>query len=68
MGGTLDRVTAALQRRLEREPAADLRRAMRYPTSWDPFFASYMTLYGLYRYPTQHFDYHRQQLTLPKRG
>jgi hypothetical protein len=68
MGGALDRVIAALQRRLEREPAADLRRGMHYPTSWDPFFASYMTLYGLYRYPTQHFDYHRQQLTLPKRG
>ncbi len=26
------------------------------------------TLYDLYRYPTQHFDYHRQQLTLPLRG
>lgn len=37
---------------------------MRYPTSWDPFFSSYMTLAELYRYPTQHYRYHRQQLTL----
>jgi len=68
MGGTLDRVIAALQRHLDRESDADLRRGMHYPTSWDPLFASYMTLYDLYRYPTQHFDYHRQQLTLPLRG
>ena len=65
MGGTLDRVIAALQRRLTRESDADLRRGMHYPSSWDPFFATYMTLYDLYRYPTQHFDHHRQQLTLP---
>jgi hypothetical protein len=68
MGSAFDRVIAALQRRLERESDADLRRGMHYPTSWDPFFASYMTLYGLYRYPTQHFDYHLQQLTLPDEG
>ncbi len=68
MGGMLDRVMAALQRRLERESDADLRRGMHYPTSWDPFFASYMTLYDLYQYPTKHFDHHRQQLTLPERG
>jgi hypothetical protein len=68
MGTTFDRVIAALQCRLDREPGADLRRGMHYPTTWDPFFARYMTMYGLYRYPTQHFDYHRQQLTLPERG
>ncbi|HVB46209.1 MAG TPA: DinB family protein [Streptosporangiaceae bacterium] len=68
MSSTLDRVIAALQHRLAREPEAGLRRGMHYPTSWDPFFASYMTLLDLYRYPTQHFDYHRQQLTLPKHG
>jgi hypothetical protein len=37
---------------------------MYYPTSWDPFFTSYMTLYDLYRYQTRHFDFHRRQLTL----
>ena len=37
---------------------------MYYPTSWDPFFAEYMTLAQIYRYPTQHFRYHQRQLTL----
>jgi len=36
---------------------------MHYPTSWDPFFGSYMTLAELYRYPTKHFEFHRCQLT-----
>jgi hypothetical protein len=36
---------------------------MYYPTSWDPFFTSYMTLHDLYRYQTRHFDFHRRQLT-----
>src|SRR6266540_3371885 len=30
-----------------------------------PFFRDSMTLYDVYRYGTQHFDYHRRQLTLP---
>jgi hypothetical protein len=64
MGSKLDRVIAGLQRRLEREPGSALRRGMHYPTSWDPFFTSYMTLSDLYRYPTQHFDFHSRQLTL----
>jgi hypothetical protein len=62
MPGMLDRITAALQGRLQREADAALDRGMRYPTSWDPFFTSYMTLADLYRYPTQHYRYHRQQL------
>ena len=37
---------------------------MRYPTTWDPFFTSYMTLADIYRYPTQHFRFHQRQLTL----
>jgi DinB family protein len=64
MPGMLDHVTVALQRRLQRETDATLDRGMRYPTSWDPFFSSYMTLAELYRYPTRHYRYHRQQLTL----
>jgi DinB family protein len=64
MEDKLDSVVAALGRRLEREPDSALRRGMRYPTSWDPFFASCMTLYDLYRYPSRHFDFHRRQLTL----
>lgn len=64
MSDKLDHVIAALQHRLDREPDSAVRRGMHYPTSWDPFFASYMTIYDLYRYPTQHFDFHRRQLTL----
>ena len=33
-------------------------------TSWDPFFADYMTLADIYHYPTQHFRFHQRQLTL----
>jgi SAM-dependent methyltransferase len=60
----LDRVIAALQQRLQREPEAALRRGMHYPTTWDPFFADYMTLADIYSYPTRHFRYHQRQLTL----
>ena len=37
---------------------------MHYPATWDPFFASYMTLADLYRYPTRHFRFHQRQLAL----
>jgi hypothetical protein len=64
MASKFDSVIAALLRRLDRESGSALRRGMHYPTSWDPFFASYMTRYDLYRYPTRHFDFHSRQLTL----
>ena len=67
MGSKFDRVIAGLQRRLEQEQDRALRQGMYYPTSWDPFFTSHMTLYDLYRYPTRHFDFHRRQLTLQPR-
>ncbi len=63
MTGMLDHVIAALQRKLQRESGSALRRGMHYPASWDPFFASYMTLAELYRYPTRHYRFHRDQLT-----
>ena len=62
----LDHVTAALQQHLERETETTLRRGMSYPATWDPFFASYMTLADLYRYPTRHFRFHQRQLTLAR--
>ena len=68
MRGRFDRLIAALERRLEREREAGLRRGMHFPTTWDPFFTGYMTLASLYRYPTQHFNYHRKQLTLTNTG
>jgi len=68
MGGRFEKVTSVLQRRLDREPDSALRRGMHYPVSWDPFFTGYMTLDDIYRYPTQHFDFHRKQLTLRDPG
>jgi DinB superfamily len=60
----LDHVIAALDKHLQRETGPALRRGMHYPTTWDPFFAGYMTLADIYRYPTRHFRFHQRQLTL----
>ncbi|TCC30689.1 DinB family protein [Kribbella speibonae] len=59
-----DRVIDKLHRRLDAETEASLARGMHYPTRWDPFFKEYMTLADVYRFPTQHYDFHRRQLTL----
>jgi hypothetical protein len=64
----LDHVMTALQGHLDREPNSALRRGMHYPTTWDPFFAGYMTLADIYHYPTQHLRFHQRQLTLTGRG
>jgi hypothetical protein len=64
MAGKLARTERALLRRLEDEPEANLRRGMPFPTRWDPFFTSFMTLAEVYAYPIQHFDFHRKQLSL----
>lgn len=64
MSRAFDRVIDDLERHLLRASETKLRRGMHYPTSWDPFFKDYMTLADLYRYPTQHFDFHRRQLAL----
>jgi hypothetical protein len=61
-----DHVITKLHRRLDAESDADLARGMHYPTRWDPFFTDYMTLADVYRFPTQHFEFHRRQLTLDK--
>ena len=60
----LDRTVAALHRRLERESEQALRSRMHFPTGWDPFFNHTMSLAEVYRYGTQHFEFHRRQLTL----
>jgi hypothetical protein len=57
-------VTASLGRRLAGATDGDLRRTMSFPTRWDPFFTEEMTLLDIYHYPTQHFEFHRAQLTL----
>lgn len=64
LAGKLDQVTMALERRLRAETSARLRSGMHYPVRWDPFFEDFMTLADIYHYPTQHFDFHRRQLTL----
>ena len=64
MGTKMDRVVASLKSKLARESNDALRRAMHFPTRWDPFFKDYMTLADVYRYPGQHFDFHKRQLTL----
>lgn len=68
MGPKLDRVIGALQRKVVHERECDFRRGMHYPTRWDPFFRDYMTLADVYRYPGQHFDFHRNQLSLKAVG
>jgi len=64
MAAKLDRVLAVLRHRLDNASVSELARGMHYPTSWDPFFTGYMTLADLFHYPTQHYDFHRRQLTL----
>jgi hypothetical protein len=61
---TFDRVTTRLGQRLLRESGGSLARGMHYPARWDPFFKDFMTVADLYHYPTQHFDFHREQLSL----
>ena len=59
-----DRTVASLHRHLDAETDEALARAMSFPVDWDPFFRDRMTLGEVYRYGTEHFDYHRRQLTL----
>lgn len=66
MAAKPDRVINSLQRSLNRELDSAFRRRMYYPTRWDPYFRAYMTLADVYRYPGQHYDHHRRQLTLTK--
>lgn len=68
MTALFDWVVAALGRRLDRETEAALARGMHYPTRWDPFFRDYMTMADVYRFPTQHFEFHARQLTLERGG
>jgi DinB superfamily len=64
LNALFDRTIAALQRRLAAETEENLARTMQFPTRWDPFFRETMTLAEVYHFSTQHFDFHRGQLTL----
>ena len=60
----LDRTIDRLHRRLDAESDAALAGRMHFPVGWDPFFRDTMTLIEVYRYGTQHYDFHRAQLTV----
>jgi hypothetical protein len=62
----MDRVLSGLQTSLRAQPEPTLDRGMHFPVGWDPYFSDYMTLRDVYHYPTQHYDHHRQQLTLAR--
>ena len=62
MGAKMDRVIASLKRKLARESDDNLRRAMHFPTRWDPFFKDYMILADVYWFAGRHFDFHERQL------
>ena len=62
----MDRVLSSLEADLRVQPERALERGMHFPVGWDPYFKDYMTLRDVYHYPTQHYDHHRQQLTLAK--
>jgi hypothetical protein len=59
-----DRTVASLHRRLAAETESSMRAAMHFPVGWDPFFRDTMSLADVYHYGTDHFDFHRHQLTL----
>lgn len=61
-----ERVIASLHQLLDAEAEDNLGRSMCFPSRWDPFFHDRMTLAEVYHFPTQHFDFHRDQLTLAR--
>lgn len=60
----MDRVIASLHRRLDGETDEALETCMHFPVRWDPFFRDQMSLADVYRFGTEHFDFHATQLTL----
>lgn len=62
----MDSTTGHLERSLRTASERSLGRRMHFPMGWDPYFSDVMTLVEIYHYPTQHYDHHRAQLTLPR--
>jgi DinB superfamily len=60
----MDRTLRHLHHRIDTERAADLFLHMHFPVGWDPFFRDTMTVADVYHFGTQHFDFHRAQLSL----
>lgn len=63
MQGQMDRVIASLHRSLDRRPDGELLSGMPFPVRWDPFFRPWMSLQDVYHYATQHYEFHRAQLS-----
>jgi hypothetical protein len=63
MANKFRRVAAAQLLRADHETEAHRSRWMPFPTRWDPFFMPVMTIADVYRYPIQHFEFHRKQLS-----
>src|SRR3954454_277976 len=59
-----DHTIDLLHRRLDAETEEALGHRMHFPVDWDPFFRDTMTLEQVYRYGTEHYEFHRGQLTL----
>lgn len=68
MAKKMQRTIKALTRNLQKESTQSLARSMDFPDRWDPFFEPTMTLGEVYAYPTLHFDFHAQQLSLPRQA
>ena len=64
----LNRTVERLHRRLDAETDESLGRRMHFPVGWDPFFGDTMTVAEVYHYSTEHYDFHRGQLTLELRS
>jgi hypothetical protein len=64
MAQVMDHVTNSLIRTLDRADERQLARRMHFPSGWDPYFRDYMTVQDVLHYATQHYQHHRQQLTL----
>ena len=62
-GELMDSTIEHLRGRLARESDHALGLAMHFPVGWDPYFNDVMTVADVYRYPIQHYDHHRRQLT-----
>lgn len=61
----LDRTLASLHRSLDAVPDTVLQRGMPFPRRWDPYFTPWMTVAEVFHYATQHYGFHRAQLSFP---
>ncbi|MGC7103051.1 DinB family protein [Amycolatopsis lurida] len=68
MGFAMDRACRSLHRYLDTAPSGGLDEGMHVPVRWDPYFRDYMTIADIIHFATQHFDFHRRQLTLTSTG